>query len=46
MLLNSNGGRLFSPYDVSPDGQRFLLNIAEAPQPLLFITGIDRLMTK
>jgi len=44
VLLNSNGGRLFPPYDVSPDGQRFLLNVAEAPQPLMFISGISHLI--
>jgi len=44
VLLNSVGGRLFAPYDVSPDGQRFLLNVAEAPQPLMFISSIGYLI--
>lgn len=30
-----------SPYDVTPDGQRFLLNIPEAPEPLLYISGLE-----
>jgi hypothetical protein len=34
-----------TPYDVSPDGQRFLLNVPEAPLPLLFIRGVDRLIS-
>jgi predicted Ser/Thr protein kinase len=46
ILLNTIGARTFSPYDVSPDGQRFLLNVTEAPQPLLLVQGIDRLIPR
>ena len=33
-----------SPYDVTPDGQRFLLNIPEAPEPLLYISGLEQFL--
>ena len=35
-----------SPYDVAPDGQRFLVNMPEPPEPLLFIQGIDKLLKR
>ncbi|MDP3716673.1 MAG: protein kinase [Acidobacteriota bacterium] len=44
ILLNSIGARTFTPYDVSADGQRFLLNVTEGPQPLLFISGVGGLL--
>jgi tRNA A-37 threonylcarbamoyl transferase component Bud32 len=34
----------FAPYDVAPDGQRFLLNVADAPEPLLLIQRFERLL--
>ena len=46
ILLNSIGARTFTPYDVSADGQRFLLNVTEGPQPLLFISGVGGLLTQ
>jgi eukaryotic-like serine/threonine-protein kinase len=36
----------FSPYDVTPDGQRFLMNLPEPPEPLLFIQGFDELLKR
>ena len=33
-----------SPFDVSPDGQRFLLNVPDTPSPLLYIRGFQRLL--
>jgi len=44
VALNDIGGDLFCPYDVAPDGQRFLMNLPEPPQPLLFIQGIEELL--
>jgi serine/threonine protein kinase len=38
--LNDIGAEWFSPYDVSADGQRFLLNIPERPEPLFFLQGL------
>ena len=35
-----------SPYDVHPDGDKFLVNIPEAPEPLLFIQGLKKLWQK
>jgi eukaryotic-like serine/threonine-protein kinase len=37
---------VFNPYDVAPDGQRFLVNLPETPQPLLFIQGIEELLKR
>ncbi len=34
------------PYDVAPDGQRFLINVPEPPEPLLFIQGLAALLNK
>jgi hypothetical protein len=36
----------FSPYDVAPDGQRFLLNVPERPEPLLFLHGLDAMLAR
>jgi eukaryotic-like serine/threonine-protein kinase len=36
----------FSPYDVTPDGQRFLVNSPEPPEPLLFIQGFQELLKR
>jgi hypothetical protein len=39
--------RIFeSPYDVSPDGQRFLLNVPETPTPLLYIRGFQQWLAR
>jgi hypothetical protein len=39
--------RIFTtPYDVHPDGDRFLVNTPEAPKPLLFIQGLESLMQR
>ncbi|HVL69471.1 MAG TPA: protein kinase [Vicinamibacterales bacterium] len=42
--VNDVGREVFSPYDVAPDGQRFLLNVAETPEPLLYIRGLRRML--
>jgi serine/threonine protein kinase len=42
--LNDIGGEAFAPYDVSANGQRFLLNIPERPEPLFFLQGLEALM--
>jgi hypothetical protein len=36
----------FTPYDVAPDGQRFLLNLPETPTPLLYIRGVEQWLAK
>ena len=38
--LNDIGDDAFAPYDVAADGQRFLLNIPERPEPLFFLQGL------
>ena len=44
--LNDIGDDWFSPYDVSADGQKFLLNIPERPEPLLFLQGFEAFVGK
>jgi Tol biopolymer transport system component len=34
----------YSPYDVAPDGQRFLLNVPDRPSSLFFLRGLDGLV--
>jgi Tol biopolymer transport system component/predicted Ser/Thr protein kinase len=37
--------RLFvPPYDVAPDGQRFLLNVPDRPSPLFFLRGLSAIV--
>ena len=36
----------YPPYDVTPDGQRFLLNVPDASRPLLYIRGIKRMLER
>jgi Tol biopolymer transport system component len=35
-----------APYDVSPDGQRFVVNVLEAPEPLTVIQGWQALLAR
>jgi Tol biopolymer transport system component len=42
--LNDITRNAYPPYAVSPDGQRFLLNVPEAPSALLYIRGIRQLI--
>ena len=42
--LNDITSGFVSPFDVSPDGQRFLLNVPDAPSSLLYIRGFQRLL--
>ena len=44
ILLNDITADWFSPYDVTADGQRFLLNIPDRPEPLTFLQGLDALV--
>jgi hypothetical protein len=44
MLLNDITADWFAPYDVTPDGQRFLLNIPDRPEPLMFLQGLEALV--
>jgi hypothetical protein len=41
--LNDISGSYVSPYDVSADGQRFLLNVPDRPEPLFFLQGLGAL---
>ena len=43
MVINDLIRDSYSPFDVAPDGQRFLLNVPEPSEPLSFIQGIDAL---
>ena len=38
--LNDVARDSFSPYGVSPDGQRFLLNVVDRPAPLFLLQGL------
>ena len=42
--LNDLTTDFFSPYDVAPDGQRFLLNVPDRPEPVMFLQGLDRII--
>jgi Tol biopolymer transport system component len=42
--LNDITRRGFPPYGVSPDGQRFLLNVPDRPTPLFFLQGLMGLL--
>jgi len=42
--LNDITRRGFPPYGVSPDGQRFLLNVPDRPTPLFFLQGLKGLL--
>ena len=46
MIVNDITSELLSPYDVTPDGQRFLVNTCEQPESLLFIQGLEELWKK
>ena len=36
----------WSPYDVAPDGDRFLLNVPDRPTPLFFLQGLDGVLKR
>jgi len=36
----------YTPYGVTPDGQRFLLNVPDRPTPLFFLQGLEGLVGK
>ena len=42
--LNDLTLNFVSPFDSSPDGQRFLLNVPDTPSSLLYIRGFQRLL--
>ena len=42
--LNDITADWFSPYDVTSNGQRFLLNVPDRPEPLMFLQGLDALV--
>jgi Tol biopolymer transport system component len=44
--LNDITADWFSPFDVTADGERFLLNIPDRPEPLLFLQGLEALIAR
>ena len=42
--LNDITRSFFAPYDVAPDGERFLLNVPDRPSALYFLQGLDKLV--
>jgi len=44
--LNDATREVYSPYDVAPDGQRFLMNLPDRPTPLFLLDGLDAIMGK
>jgi hypothetical protein len=46
ILLNDISTDWFAPFDVTDDGQRFLLNIPEQPEPLFFLQGLGAVMSQ
>ena len=46
LTINDITAELLSPYDVTPDGQRFLVNMPESPEPLLFIQNFEALLKR
>jgi len=41
-----DGSEILRRYDVTPDGQRLLLNIPDRPTPLFFLQGLDRVIAR
>ena len=44
--LNDVTRTSYSPYGVTPDGQRFLLNVPDRPTPLFLLQGLEGLVGK
>jgi Tol biopolymer transport system component len=44
--LNDISVSALSPYDVTSDGQRFLLNVPDRPEPLFFLQGLDAFVNR
>lgn len=42
--LNDIASDWFAPYDVTPDGQRFLLNVPDRPEPLMLLDGLNAIV--
>jgi Tol biopolymer transport system component len=42
--LNDITKGFYAPYDVAPDGQRFLLNVPDRPSSLFFLQGLDAIV--
>ena len=42
--LNDITRRSWAPYAVTPDGQRFLLNVPDRPTPLFFLQGLSAMV--
>jgi (2S)-methylsuccinyl-CoA dehydrogenase len=40
--LNDITRSFASPFDVAPDGERFLLNVPETPSPLFYVRGLEQ----
>ena len=44
--INDIASAISYPYDVTPDGQRFLVNVPEPPEPLVFIQGFEEFLKR
>jgi hypothetical protein len=44
--INDIASTISCPFDVTPDGQRFLVNVPEPPEPLVFILGFEEFLKK
>lgn len=44
--LNDITRSSYAPYGVTPDGQRFLLNVPDRPTPLFFMQGLEAVVRK
>jgi len=46
IMLNEAIRDTYAPVDVAPDGQRFLMNVPDPSEPLVFIHGYEALLKK
>jgi hypothetical protein len=44
--MNDIARDLFPPLAVAPDGQRFLFNVPEPPEPLTLMQRVDRFLKR
>ena len=46
VAMNDLASEQHSPFDVTPNGQRFLVNLPEAPEPILLIQRFEKLLQR
>jgi hypothetical protein len=46
IAMNDIARDLFPPLAVAPDGQRFLVNVPEPPEPLTLMQRVDRFLKR